>query len=68
MMTDYECHYIPVKDYVDALLAKDKEARDAALHALEIAQGRMAHRGELYISWVISGISLAVAVIALVTR
>jgi hypothetical protein len=49
--------------YIDRLFEKDREARDAALHALESSQRNAASKVEFYLSIVVALVSLIVAIL-----
>lgn len=49
--------------YIGRLFEKDREARDAALHALESSQRNAASKVEFYLSIVVALVSLIVAIL-----
>jgi hypothetical protein len=60
---DYQFLYQVIVNYINGLFEKDREARNAALHALETSQRNAASKVEFYIATLVALAALVVAII-----
>jgi len=63
--SEYQFLYQVIVNYINGLFEKDREARNAALHALELSQHNAASKVEFYVATLAAFISILVALVSL---